>query len=75
MNGRPLKLFGCLLAETSGKGLSPGRVKDFTEKGIEIETGMGTVIVKEFQSPGKRRMPAGAFIQGSRIGPGSILGN
>jgi methionyl-tRNA formyltransferase len=73
-NGKPLKLFRCLLADTSSKYSSPGRVKDFTERGLEIETGRGTVIVNEFQSPGKRRLPAREFIQGSRIGPGSILG-
>ncbi len=73
-NGKPLKLFRCLLADTSRKHSTPGRVRDFTEKGLEIETGRGTVIVKEFQSPGKRRLPAREFIQGSRIGPGSVLG-
>jgi methionyl-tRNA formyltransferase len=73
-NGKPLKLFRCFLADTSRKYSTPGRVKDFTERGLEIETGRGTVIVNEFQSPGKRRLPAKEFIQGSRIGPGSILG-
>ena len=73
-NGKPLKLFRCLLADTSRKYSTPGRVKDFTDRGLEIETGRGTVIVNEFQSPGKRRLPAREFIQGSRIGPGSVLG-
>lgn len=73
-NGKPLKLFRCLLADTSRKYSTPGRVKDFTERGLEIETGRGTVIVDEFQSPGKRRLPAREFIQGSWIGPGSVLG-
>jgi methionyl-tRNA formyltransferase len=73
-NGKPLKLFRCLLADTSRKYSTPGRVRDFTERGLEIETGRGTVIVNEFQSPGKRRLPAREFIQGSRIGPGSMLG-
>jgi methionyl-tRNA formyltransferase len=73
-NGKPLKMFGCLLADTSSSRVRPGRVKDCTDKGLEIETGMGTVIVKEFQWPGKRRVPAREFIQGSRIGPGSALG-
>jgi len=73
-NGKPLKLFGCFLADTSRRHGRPGRVRDFTERGLEIETGTGTVIVKEFQSPGKKRIPAREFIRGSRIGPGSILG-
>jgi len=73
-NGRPLKLFGCLLGDTSRKHETPGRVKDVTDKGLEIETGRGTVIVREFQSPGKRRIPAREFLRGSQIGPGSMLG-
>jgi methionyl-tRNA formyltransferase len=73
-NGKPLKLFGCLFAGPSSSSVRPGCVKNCTEKGLEIETGTGTVIVKEFQWPGKRRIPAREFIQGSRIGTGSILG-
>jgi len=73
-NGKPLKVFRPLIAESWIRYGIPGRVKDFTEKGIEIETGLGTVIVKEVQSPGKKRIPAREFMQGNRIGPGSILG-
>jgi methionyl-tRNA formyltransferase len=73
-NGRPVKLFGCLLGDTSMRHETPGRVKDVTDKGLEIEAGTGTVIIREFQSPGKRRIPARDFIRGSRIGPGSMLG-
>jgi methionyl-tRNA formyltransferase len=73
-NGKALKLFRCFIADTSRKYSTPGRVRDFTDKGLEIETGRGIVLVKEFQSPGKRRLPAKEFIQGSRIGPGSVLG-
>jgi methionyl-tRNA formyltransferase len=73
-NGEPLKLFRCLLADTSREYSTPGRVKGFTGEGLEIETGRGTVIVNELQSPGKRRLPARDFIRGSRIGPGSVLG-
>ncbi|MFW6115025.1 MAG: methionyl-tRNA formyltransferase [Thermodesulfobacteriota bacterium] len=72
--GRALKLFGCLVGANSRKHETPGRVKGVTGKGLEIETGAGTVIVREFQLPGKTRMPAGDFIRGIRISQGSILG-
>jgi len=72
--GRTLKLFGCLLGTTSRVQTTPGRVTDITDKGLEVETGTGTVIVREFQLPGKRRMPGSDFIRGNRISPGSILG-
>jgi methionyl-tRNA formyltransferase len=73
-NGKPVKVFRPLLPDTSSRYGRPGRVKDVTERGLEIETGLGTIIVKEVQSPGKKRIPAREFMQGSRIGPGSILG-
>jgi len=72
--GRTLKVFGCLLGASFKKYETPGRVREITNQGLEVETGTGTVIVREFQLPGKRRMPAGEFIRGNRISPGSILG-
>lgn len=73
-NGKPLKLFGCFLADTLPISSTPGRIKGLTEKGLEIETGKGSVIVSEIQSPGKKRLPAKEFIKGSQLHPGSIFG-
>jgi len=73
-NGGMLKLFGCLLADERGRTSAPGRIKGLTEEGLEIETGKGSVIVRELQSPGKRRLPAEEFMRGSQLHSGSILG-
>jgi methionyl-tRNA formyltransferase len=73
-NGNMLKLFGCLFADDRRRTSVPGRIKGLTGRGLEIETGKGSVIVRELQSPGKRRLPAGEFMRGSQVHPGSILG-
>jgi len=73
-NGKMLKLFGCLLADGTGTSSVPGRIKGLTEKGLEIETGKGSVVVREIQSPGKKRLPAQEFVKGSQLHLGSILG-
>jgi methionyl-tRNA formyltransferase len=73
-NGKVLKLFGCFLAN-KGKIFSvPGRIKGLDEKGLEIETGKGSVIIREIQSAGKKRLHAKEFLKGSELGLGSILG-
>jgi len=74
-NKKMLKLYGCSLAETGQTGSAPGTVRDVTEKGLEIEVGDGSVIVRDIQAPGKKRLPAREFVKGSSLSLGSILGN
>jgi methionyl-tRNA formyltransferase len=69
-----LKLFGCLPRDVRRRSSVPGRIKGLTDKGLEIETGKGSVIVGEIQLPGKKRMPFKEFLKGSQLGSGSILG-
>ena len=73
-HGKMLKLFGCFLANKGKTFSAPGRIKGLTEKGLEIETGKGTIIIREIQSPGKKRLPPKEFLKGSELGLGSILG-
>ena len=73
-NGNMLKVFGCLFADDRRRTSVPGRIKGLTGECLEIETGKGSVIVRELQSPGKRRLPAEEFMRGSQVHPGSILG-
>ena len=49
-NGEMLKLFGCLLADDRQTSSVPGRVKGLAEKGLDIETAKGYIIVREIQS-------------------------
>jgi methionyl-tRNA formyltransferase len=73
-NGKMLKLFGCFLVDDRQKVSVPGRITGLTERGFEIETGKGSLIVKEIQSPGKKRMLVNEFIKGSKLSSGNILG-
>ena len=71
---KTLKLFGCFIYSDRKAFSTPGRIKGLTEKGLEIETGKGIIIVKEVQAPGKKRLPAKEFLKGSKLKTGDILG-
>ena len=73
-DGKMLKLFGCFGGDVGRRSSAPGRIRGLADKGLEIETGKGSIIVGEIQSPGKKRMPVKEFLKGSHLGPGSILG-
>jgi methionyl-tRNA formyltransferase len=73
-NEKMLKLFGCFPANKGKKFSTPGKIRGLTERGLEIETGRGSLIVEEIQAPGKKRLPVKEFQRGSTLSVGSILG-
>ena len=73
-NGKMLKMFGCFLANNRETFSVPGRIKGLTEKGLEIEAVKGSIIVREIQAPGKKRLPVKEFLKGSRLSVENILG-
>jgi len=73
-NEKMLKLFGCFLSGDGQTGSVPGKINGLTERGLEIETGQGSIIVEEIQAPGKKRLPVKEFQRGSTLRVGSILG-
>ncbi|MBW1857270.1 MAG: methionyl-tRNA formyltransferase [Deltaproteobacteria bacterium] len=73
-NQKMLKLFGCSLAGDRQAVSVPGKINSLTEKGFEIETGQGSIIVAEIQASGKKRLPVKEFQRGSTLSVGSILG-
>jgi methionyl-tRNA formyltransferase len=73
-NDKMLKLFGCFLANKRETFSAPGKIKGLTERGLEIETGQGSIIVEEIQASGKKRLPVKEFQRGSTLSVGSILG-
>jgi methionyl-tRNA formyltransferase len=72
--GGMMKLFGCLTSHHEEHSFSPGRIRNVGDRGLEIETGKGCVIVSEIQVPGKKRLSAVEFFRGSALHTGSILG-
>jgi len=73
-NEKMLKLFGCFLTGNRQTVSVPGQINGLTERGLEIETGQGAIIVEEIQAPGKKRLPVKEFYRGSTLSVGSILG-
>ena len=73
-NEKMLKLFGCYLVNKGKAFSAPGKIKGLNERGLEIETGKGSIIVEEIQASGKKRLPVKEFLKGSTLSVGSILG-
>ena len=60
-------------AETGTGAGVPGTVLNVTREAIEVACGDGSVRLLTVQPPGGKRMPAGAFAAGRRIGAGTRL--
>ncbi len=71
-NPRMLKLFGAIrINRTSG---DPGRVLETGCKGILVGAGQGSVLLRQVQLEGKKRMSAGNFLLGHPLEAGTLLG-
>lgn len=71
-NQRKLKVFATILnRKNSGK---PGEVLRADKHGILVGAGGGSVLLREIQVEGKKRMSARDFLLGRPIPPGTILG-
>jgi methionyl-tRNA formyltransferase len=76
--GKEIKLFSARVEEANSSGIpmirNPGRVAGRSEDGLLVETGEGTVRIRELQAPGRRRLPAAQFLLGFQIDEGTVLG-
>jgi len=71
LNGELLKL-----AETSpqsGEGDFPGSIIAANGNGVRIACGSGTLLVRELQLAGRKRLAAADFLRGCALAPGMIL--
>ena len=73
--GRELKLFSSTVVERKQAGTIPGRVRGQKDGCLVVETGQGTVGIRELQLSGKKKLQAPDFLRGVSIPEGSILGN
>jgi len=71
-NSLKLKCFSSLCAEEDSKGL-PGEILEVSQDGFRVQTGQGSLWVKEVQIPGKRRMPVSDFLRGNKLEKGVVL--
>lgn len=67
-----LKVFAssCQSEDSSGK---PGEVLSVSKNGILIQTGVGSLLIREIQAPGKRRMTVEEFLRGNTLEKGVVL--
>lgn len=73
--GGSLKIVSAGLGERHAKKTVPGTVIDVTADSLAVATGQGTLIVRDVQPAGKRRMSVREFLAGHRIKVGDILGS
>ena len=75
-NGKILKI---LKAQDTGHKAQeknkPGTIIQVSPEGILVATGEGSLLIKELQLEGKKRMPSADFVAGHKIKPGEILDN
>jgi methionyl-tRNA formyltransferase len=71
---KTLKVFAVTPNSISLTPATPGTVLETSPHGILVAAGEGTVLLREVQMEGKRRMSAGEFLRGNPLTPGSLLG-
>jgi methionyl-tRNA formyltransferase len=70
LDGEMLKLARTRPEPGSG---APGTVLEASPQGVRIACGEGTLLVRELQLPGKKRLPAADFLRGRPLPPGTVL--
>lgn len=70
LDGQPLKLFRTAVG--SGTGVS-GTVLSANKQGIEVACGSGSLLIRELQAAGSKRMDAASFLAGHPLEIGTVL--
>jgi len=63
--GKTVKVFSADTTENI-TGKEPGEIVSMGQQGIEVACSSGSVVIKELQAPGSRRMTAGEYLSGYR---------
>ena len=74
VKGKDIKVFSSGIMDEKRTNALPGRVIGYVGGALEVETGNGVMLLRELQSPGRKRLPAGDFLRGFPIDRGTILG-
>ncbi len=74
LGGKTLKIWDADVVPEGDTALAPGTVK-VSGNGLEVTTGGGTLIIKELQLEGKKRMDTASFLRGYHIEDGTVLTN
>ena len=73
LNKKILKIHKAKILDTK-KQAAPSQIISVSGDGIEVSTGKGTLLLKEIQLEGKKRMAAEDFIKGHKLESGTVLG-
>ena len=71
LNGELLKL--AVTSPTAEEGGAPGSIVNADKDGVRIACGSGTLLVRELQLAGRKRLAAGDFLRGCPLAPGTVL--
>jgi methionyl-tRNA formyltransferase len=69
---RQIKAFSAIICRRNNGG--PGEVLRADPRGLLVGSGEGSVLLRDIQMEGKRRMSAAEFLRGHEIPPGTMLG-
>jgi methionyl-tRNA formyltransferase len=72
-NGIRLKVYAARIVDTLSSGV-PGQVVATAEDGFVVQAGKGRLVLTSVQPPGKKIMPASAYLQGYPQVKGEVLG-
>lgn len=72
LGAQAVKLFRAR-ADEEGAGRPPGTVVAIDAAGARVACGEGTVVIRDLQAPGRKRLPAAQFAAGRGISVGDVL--
>ncbi|WP_151734753.1 methionyl-tRNA formyltransferase [Paenibacillus tengchongensis] len=75
-NGETFKVWAAAKPSGAGTGgtAAPGTVLAVSERGVEVKTGDGSLLLTAVQPAGKKAMNAADFSRGANMPPGTVLG-
>lgn len=75
-NGETFKVWAAAKpsAGNAGGSAEPGTVLSVSERGVEVKTGDGILLLTTVQPAGKKTMSAADFSRGASLKPGAVLG-
>jgi len=74
LGDRILKIFRAEV-DPGGESQRPGLVLQVGQEGIRVATGSGSLVLKELQLEGRKRLPVQSFVLGHVLEPGTVLGD
>lgn len=72
LNGKTLKLWKASVLDKEYPGV-PGEIAEVSPEGISVICKEKTLVIKEMQLEGKKRMEADAFLRGNKVEAGTVL--